>query len=199
MLLLMFYLQHIYYLAFVKFDYGYNMKVNIAVGKFILTDWVMFCIILALNFWIKGDVYSLFNKIWIPLANFFQVDIVIYLIFIIIIISISFLKTCQLLVDIFYYTIIIFKNFTSFIITGIHFVNGLFPPVQVLWNSWVVFVLKISVQILWTLLYLFRFCEPYFICSGFVNLTLSVQVLWTLLYLFRFCEPYFICSGSTNI
>ena len=59
--------------------------------------------------------------------------------------------------------------------------------------------LTLSVQVLWTLLYLFRFCEPYFICSGFVNLTLSVQLLWTLLYLFRFCEPYFICSGSVNL
>ena len=46
-----------------------------------------------------------------------------------------------------------------------------------------------SVQVLWTLLYLFRF----------VNLTLSVQVLWTWLFLFRFCEPYFICSGSVNL
>lgn len=31
--LLLFYLQHIYYLAAIKFDYGYNMKINIGVGK----------------------------------------------------------------------------------------------------------------------------------------------------------------------
>nr|XP_022305826.1 post-GPI attachment to proteins factor 3-like [Crassostrea virginica] len=43
MLLLMFYLQHIYYLAFVKFDYGYNMKVNIAVGFVNLVGWLFWC------------------------------------------------------------------------------------------------------------------------------------------------------------
>lgn len=31
--LLSFYIYHVYYLAFVNFDYGYNMKVNLATGK----------------------------------------------------------------------------------------------------------------------------------------------------------------------
>lgn len=35
--MLAFYFQHIYYLTFIHFDYGYNMKVNIAVGKSYLT------------------------------------------------------------------------------------------------------------------------------------------------------------------
>ena len=37
-LLLTLYVYHTYYLAMIKFDYGYNMKVNIAVGKIIVIE-----------------------------------------------------------------------------------------------------------------------------------------------------------------
>lgn len=41
--LLLFYLQHIYYLAAIKFDYGYNMKINIGVGFLNLLGWLLWC------------------------------------------------------------------------------------------------------------------------------------------------------------
>lgn len=42
-LLFTFYVYHTYYLAVIKFDYGYNMKVNIAVGLLNVTGWVYWC------------------------------------------------------------------------------------------------------------------------------------------------------------
>ncbi|XP_048754690.2 post-GPI attachment to proteins factor 3-like isoform X2 [Ostrea edulis] len=43
LILLIIYLQHIWYLAFVKFNYGYNMKVNIAYGCVNLLGWLGWC------------------------------------------------------------------------------------------------------------------------------------------------------------
>ncbi|KAK3108846.1 hypothetical protein FSP39_017130 [Pinctada imbricata] len=43
--LVIFYLQHIYYLAFVKFDYGYNMKVNVACGFLNMIGWLYWCFV----------------------------------------------------------------------------------------------------------------------------------------------------------
>ncbi|XP_061193950.1 post-GPI attachment to proteins factor 3-like [Saccostrea echinata] len=43
LMLVIVYVQHIYYLAFIKFDYGYNMKVNIACGCVNLLGWLYWC------------------------------------------------------------------------------------------------------------------------------------------------------------
>ena len=34
--LLSFFTYHVHYLAFVRFDYGYNMKANVTVGKLVV-------------------------------------------------------------------------------------------------------------------------------------------------------------------
>ncbi|KAK7479334.1 hypothetical protein BaRGS_00029412 [Batillaria attramentaria] len=43
-IMFIFYLRHVHYLAYVKFDYGYNMKVNVAVGLCSIIGWVAWCI-----------------------------------------------------------------------------------------------------------------------------------------------------------
>ncbi|KAL4222020.1 Post-GPI attachment to proteins factor 3 [Mactra antiquata] len=40
----LFYIQHICYLTFTKFDYGYNMKVNIGVAIIGMLGWISWCI-----------------------------------------------------------------------------------------------------------------------------------------------------------
>lgn len=42
--LLALFLQHTYYLNWVKFDYGYNMKVNLSVGAVNVVGWVVWCL-----------------------------------------------------------------------------------------------------------------------------------------------------------
>ncbi|KAJ8314078.1 hypothetical protein KUTeg_008639 [Tegillarca granosa] len=42
-IILFIYIQHIYYLAFIKFDYGYNMMVNLAFGVLTLVGWLSWC------------------------------------------------------------------------------------------------------------------------------------------------------------
>ncbi|XP_074658916.1 GPI-specific phospholipase A2-like PGAP3 [Tubulanus polymorphus] len=39
-----FYAQHVYYMGFVHFDYGYNMTVNVAVGVVNATAWITWCL-----------------------------------------------------------------------------------------------------------------------------------------------------------
>ncbi|XP_067649317.1 post-GPI attachment to proteins factor 3-like [Haliotis asinina] len=41
--LLLIYVQHIYYLAFIKFDYGYNMKMNLGIGAVNMVGWLIWC------------------------------------------------------------------------------------------------------------------------------------------------------------
>ncbi|KAK2151215.1 hypothetical protein LSH36_372g04030 [Paralvinella palmiformis] len=41
--LLTFYINHTYYLAVIKFDYGYNMRVNIGVGLLNVSGWIYWC------------------------------------------------------------------------------------------------------------------------------------------------------------
>ncbi|XP_046371176.2 post-GPI attachment to proteins factor 3-like [Haliotis rufescens] len=42
-ILLVIYAQHIYYLHFIKFDYGYNMKMNLFFGIVNLVGWLILC------------------------------------------------------------------------------------------------------------------------------------------------------------
>ncbi|KAK3592986.1 hypothetical protein CHS0354_023211 [Potamilus streckersoni] len=43
LLLLIVFVQHIFYMAWIKFDYGYNMKVNVVIGLINLLGWVAWC------------------------------------------------------------------------------------------------------------------------------------------------------------
>ncbi|KAL8587023.1 hypothetical protein ACOMHN_023413 [Nucella lapillus] len=44
-ILLAFYARHIHYLAFVRFDYGYNMTVNVVIGLADVCGWLGWCVV----------------------------------------------------------------------------------------------------------------------------------------------------------
>ncbi|XP_041366016.1 post-GPI attachment to proteins factor 3-like [Gigantopelta aegis] len=75
-----FYLSHIAYLGLVKFDYGYNMKVNIATGFVNMCAWLLWCyrhrrkqpyvikcafVIIGLNIMLLLEVFDLPPYLWV--------------------------------------------------------------------------------------------------------------------------------------
>ena len=55
---MIFYAKHIHFLAFIHFEYGYNMKVNIGVGMYNLILPIMIWLVLCVtgNLQLKGSL-----------------------------------------------------------------------------------------------------------------------------------------------